>query len=514
MARDGELTHPGRVQAGEAVYLGIPTGIAAAGGSELALARLASLRNDPGRLVGPDGVQTWSLSGSLELEGRIVFVGPWEEGLSLLQVLEGAPAAAGGPPSTAGGLSSAAGGPSADRLESALPHLERLLEALLLLERMGALPPDLQADAIFFLPGDRVLFLPPLLMRRVLDFRPAEYRNRLIHAFHPAGLRGKPRLSFALGAFLYRLAAGVDPFPGGSEEEIQDRMRRERLTPLPLAAPDIRPPVGAAVLRALGRQARTGRPVPSFPGPLPSLPEWLEWVRAWRREGIRREVGPAERERLRREAEEVRRRAGRAFGRGLFWRLRGPRIALIAAAVLVVGGLLGGWLRGVLAPGPTRGLSPAQVVQTYYRSQNELDVETMSRCVTRGAGRQDIDVVTRLLVISRVSQAYEGASTLLPAPEWDRRGRPRPAPPQAVFGILDLRLRPAPAESGDSAAPSKPAFLADYEKWIPAPQEDLEEGTGPAFQGYRILDRLELRFRRGAWVIDRLERLEVTPLEN
>ncbi len=472
------MIHPGPIREGDSLFLGIPTGIS---GGSLAVTRLAALRGSPGWLVGPTGVQPWTLTGLLEREGQVLLVGPWEEGESLLQMVE-------------------------RKAAEALPHLARLARALEVLRGLERLPPDLQADAVFFLPGDRVLFLPPLLMRRVADSRPVEYRNRMIHALHPAGLQGEPRLSFALGVLLYRLAAGADPFPGEGEEEIHDRMRRARILPPVLAAPEVRPEVSAAILQALGREPR-GRPVQPFPGELPDLRQWQDRLGAWSREGLFRTVDAAERGRLDREAEGARRRAGQAFGRKLFWRRRGRTVLLVAAAAVVVGAGLASWLAGFFAPRPTRGLTPEQVVETYYRSMGRLDIDTLQGCLVGKAGRQDVDELVRLVVVSRLAQAYEGRSSILSAEEWARQGRPPLAPPATVYGVLDLRVRPAPAGPGPAGV-SRPAFIADYEKWMPVPQE----GAGPMFGGWRVRDRLELRQSRGGWAIGRLERLEAVPI--
>jgi hypothetical protein len=150
------------------------------------------------------------------------------------------------------------------------------------------------------------------------------------------------------------------------------------------------------------------------------------------------------------------------------------------------------------------------VVETYYRSMNGLDHAVMEDCVTGQAGKQDINEVLHLYVLSRVSLGYEGRSNILPADEWDRQGRPPLKPPQTVFGVTDLDIR-------QTAAEPQPAFIATYRKWTPSPEEDTAPGApaaqGPRYRGYRVRDSLTLRRDRGDWVIDRLERLEAEPDE-
>ena len=465
------MIRPGPLRRDGGPVLGIPTGIPAGG---LAATRLSALRGEPGWIVGPRGVQPWALGGMEELEGEVVLVGPWEEGgTSLEQALE-----------------TGAGGTPAGR---ALPALERVAEALQRLRGLDRLPPDLQPESVFLLPGERVLFLPPALMQQVR-------RTRQTPPLHAAGLRGEASLSFALGVLLYRLVTGTDPFAGGAEEEVRDRMRNATLPPPSLAVPEVRPEVGAAILAALGREARDGRPRRPFPGALPGLDEWRERLGAWGREGLFRELEPGRRQRLERAGRKAQRRAGEAFRRQVFRRRHGRAVLLAAAAALLVGAGLASWLGGLLAPRLTRGWPPARVVESYYRSFGALDLDTLQGCLARGAGRQDVDELTRLVVVSRVAQAYEGRSHLVSAEEWARSGRPALPPPAAVYGVLDLRLEAVEGGAG-------PAFVAEYEKWVPVPQED----GAPAYAGRRVRDRLELGLSRGGWAIERLERLELGP---
>jgi hypothetical protein len=165
-------------------------------------------------------------------------------------------------------------------------------------------------------------------------------------------------------------------------------------------------------------------------------------------------------------------------------------VLIVAALAAAVGVFSGTVLRNLLKPRSTRGLSPQQVVETFYRSVNSLDHERMQDCVTGRAGKQLIDQVINVYVISRVNQGYEGRSLIRSAEEWDRAGRPAVRPPESVFGITDLVVQPLP----DGAEPS---FRVRYRFWTPDP----DQGT----VSREVQERVFLRRQGGAWVIFRIE---------
>ncbi|MDL2229412.1 hypothetical protein LJC14_04095 [Treponema sp. OttesenSCG-928-L16] len=137
---------------------------------------------------------------------------------------------------------------------------------------------------------------------------------------------------------------------------------------------------------------------------------------------------------------------------------------LIVAAALVLG--IGLTIRGIVKSQAekftTAGLSPREVVETYYNAFGELNHEVMEACVTNKAGKQDIGMVTNLFVISRVRQAYEMTSPLIPAEEWIEAGS---FPTESmVFGVSGLSIRELPPGAEDNA---RARFSAVYTLWIP-----------------------------------------------
>ena len=243
---------------------------------------------------------------------------------------------------------------------------------------------------------------------------------------------------------------------------------------------------------------------------IPKLEEWVESLRAWRKDGALRAAAPARTTGA--WSSDVRAAsaspaAQKRFQRRVFWEKNWRTALIIAVVVIVVGAGLGSILKGVFAPRATHGFPPQKVVEAFYTSMNKLDQITMSACVVGGAGKGEINEVTNLYVISRVSMGYEGRSNIVNADEWDRAGRPAIPPPRTLYGVTGLKIvQEAPEPS--------PVFLVSYDKWTPLPSDESTTGqqTGPRYEGRSVQDRVFLKRDRGDWVIYRIDRLRFDSL--
>jgi len=448
---------PGRAFRDGREVLAIPIG---PGRHELVLPRLLSLRGSPGYRVGAGGPEERCIEGFFKQDGQLYLYGPWEPGVLVEEAL-------------------------ARGLPEALPLLARLARALLALG--GRLPESLATDAVRFLEDGAVELLSPAVMKQVRALRPPEQRRRTYEQLnHPDLKDPAARLSYSLAALLYRLVAGEYPFAADSEEEVHRRTRELRLAPLRLTHPELKPEAAQAVQRGLGRG----------PGPAPELAEWARLLEGWCADGILREAPAAERRELEAQAARAREASARSYRRAVFWQRHWKTVLIVTAAAAAAGIFSGTVLKNLLAPRSTRGYSPAQVVETFYRSVNELDHERMEDCVIGRAGQGLRDQVVNVYVIGRVRLGYEGRERVISAAEWDRAGRPPVVPPDTLFGITDLEIR---LEGGEP----NPVFRADYLLWAPSPD------TGIASQP--VSERLVLRRHRGDWVIERIPPVDPGP---
>jgi hypothetical protein len=443
-------------------YLAVPVGSPAHG---TALSRILALKGSPGWVAAPPSLREWRFAGITEQPSGTVLYGPWMPARPLASVFE---------------LSAA----------DAVPLLIQLAEAFQLLKERQIPLFALQTDAVLFRDEGGVLFLPPEVIRELRGLRPFLTNRDTFESTYNPDLGAEEMVSFALGAVLYRFLTGAFPFTGESVEDIHEQMRKLEILSPAEAAPGVGDEASQFIMAALSRSRRG----------IPSLEEWVERLRAWRRDGaVNAKVeapiassSPAARKR---------------FRRRMFWEKNWRTALIIAAVVIVLGAGLGSILKGVFAPRVTRGYQPQKIVETFYTSMNKLDQLTMGACVTGSAGKGEINEVTNLYVISRVSTGYEGRSNIVAADEWNKEGRPLIPSPQTLYGVTGLGI------VQETPEPS-PVFLVSYEKWTPVSSDDSTSGpqTAPRYQGQSIQDKVFLKRDRGDWVIYRIDRLRSNPL--
>jgi hypothetical protein len=443
------------------------------GRSEFVLNKLAELRKLPALIIRDGEMDQWRFEGAFKHENRLYLHGPFLSGLFLEEAIQ-------------------------KSFSAALPYLGRLIRALVSLKSWGQIPDFLQTDSVYFLEDGGILFLPPPLIRELRSMRPEAYKMQVFETInHPDIDDPEKSISFSIAALLYRVILGRYPFEAQSEEEIHNLIRHARLLPLELIEPGLREELSLQILAGLGHGS----------DPAPTLERWQEIIAECKREGLYRDITEMERQQIQNRAQAERQKIARAYKSKVFWQKHWKTVVIVAASVVLVGVLAGSLLKNILAPRETRGMPPAQIVETYYRSMNALDHGLMEDCVIDGAGKETIREVVNIYVLSRVSLGYEGRSHILPADAWDAEGRPELTAPQTVYGVTDLNLTEIQGEP-------EPVYRVSFTKWYPNPAEEpgtehseSTEPTRPSYRSLEISERVYLRLDRKDWVIYRFERL-------
>ncbi|MDR0585022.1 MAG: hypothetical protein LBG57_11860 [Treponema sp.] len=481
--------------------LGFDTGLDS---RSFAQAKLALFMNEPGLIVRPGGapLEIWKASGVIEREGE-------DAGLSSVMVVWG-------PPFEGKRLDLLIN--DSARQNEALAAAVRWIEALSSLgERQVSLRPfaALVSSGASYPPGT-VFFAPDNLALRCMQ---AEGPDALIRGgeryVHP-DLSGARAAAFTAAAMLYRVFAGAAPFPAQEELTLRQDMRELNFLPVRFAAPGLDEKLAAFMQKALSPAAGTGGGANKGPQSgaalFRQLPEILKPA------GVQEAavfffhpLSDAERLRLTKEKDRFLKKKNLAVKTRRFVMRNAALIAGAAAAALIT--LLAA--RSVVksqAEGPgTRGMDSAQVVQGYYGAFGGLDHQLMEACVTKGAGKSDIEMVVNLFVISKVRQAYEtgAAPPLISAGEWrDSGGGPVDS---QVFGVTDLEIeRLSGNETTDEIR-----YRAAYTLWLPQGRQEEESpdagGPGAAEasrlpQGVQYTDELTLVRNRGNWRISAINR--------
>ena len=372
-------------------YLAVQVGDTARGS---ALTRILALKASPGWLVRGNEVREWRFEGLAEKEGVPLLYGPHLSGKPLEAILD-------------------------FPLHGALPYLSRLVRALSLLSERGVSPFALQTDAVVFeekagVPPDGVLFLPPKIMREIRDLNSFALSRDTFESLNHPDLKGDALASFSIAALLYRISTGRFPFTGADTEEIHEQARKLEVDTPAGIVPGLDPELSAVVMAGLGRSRRAAVPIA----------EWSRMLDSCQKRELLHVLTPVEKEKALRESDTRQEASGKSFQRRMFWEKNWKIVALVAIAIVVFAVGAGSILKGVLAPRITRGYAPLKIVQTFYDSMSSLDHQAMQSCVIGKAGQGEINEVTMLFVTSRVTQGYEGKSSILSAEEWDRKGRP------------------------------------------------------------------------------------------
>ena len=438
-----------------------------------ALTRILALKTSPGWHVKGGEIREWRFEGLAEKEGFPLLYGPHVAGRSLVTIL-------------------------VLPLPAALGFLSRLVQALRLLAERRIPWFPLQTDSVVFEDREGVLFLPPDVMREIRDLNSFEQSRESYESINHPDLKGEALASFSIAALLYRISTGRFPFTAADAEEMHEQARKLEIDAPSGIVPGLDPELSALVMAGLGKSRRGAV----------SLAEWSEKLDAWQKKELYLVLPPGEREKALQEAESRQQASGKSFRRRMFWEKNWKIIGVIVIAAAVVGAGAGGTLKNMLAPRLTRGYPPRKIVETFYTSMNTLDHQTMQSCVIGGAGKGEINEVTVLYVTSKVTQGYQGKSTIVSAADWDKRGRPKLESPSVLFGVTGLSVA---QEQGEPV----PVYRAQFDLWNPAQAPDTAGGAAqaaPKSEGHRVIDRLWVKQDKGDWVIYRIERLRQDPL--
>lgn len=481
--------------------LGFDTGLNAEGFARVKLSRLIT---NPGSIVYPTGdIETWLPGGVTELEtgsGKSMIIwGPSFPGVELTVILN---------------THNRRDLPiDVQRRDEALDAFRYWLKARITLEenlRENIEPPFNGPAGAFIVSGkkteepydetgaDKDPRLSEYYPAGTIFFPPAQLLQRSLEAgnaapeaeswVHP-DLDGANGISFCAGTMLYRIFCGIPPFSRNNTELLRQDMREGVFIPPKLAAPGIDEEVAAVLTMAINRAPQGGkgeklRPPPEFIrdlfGPPSSKPasSWLQHLSDDEKKQI-----CSEKERYRRTTDaKIKTR-----------RFMVNNAAIIALALIVFAAamfFIQQTNRNLAELPSTSGMNPAEVAETYYNSFAALDHATMDACVSGKAGKQDINMVTSLYVVTKARQAYElNRENFISALRWLEEGRPETD--RIVFGITDLKIR---ILSWDD---EKASVESSYILWMPG-ESSVED--------HAIKDRLEFACRKGSWRITKIVR--------
>jgi hypothetical protein len=353
-------------------------------------------------------------------------------------------------------------------------------------------------------PGGTVFFPPARLVRRAVEAEDSGAWLKGVERWTHPDLSGEAAAVFTAGAMLYGILCDEPPFSNNDIEGLHSDIREEVYVPPALMAPGLDRSIAGLITGALV-SAKTGRPsLEEFGAALgPPLSGGREvfFHRLSREEGAKLEA----------EREKFKRKKTARVKTGRFIRRNTTIIGGITIALSVLGLGIGSVVKGRADLPTTNGMSPQEVITTYYGAFETLDHTLMEACTLDKAGKSDVALVTNMFMISKIREAYEMSRRVIPAREWLDSGA---APTElTVVGVTDLRLETEEDDERDGEV----RYRADYTLWFPAANgQDGREGAGePADTsaaapvlptGTAVTDEIRLILRKGAWRIADIQR--------
>jgi len=460
--------------------LGFDTGLDS---RAFARAKFAQFITEPGFIIGFDGlnpsVNLWKAEGVVENSSMVVW-GPPFSGESLDLLLH-----------------------DGEKQEEALVAIRRWIQAVLALgERQqvplwpcAALIDKNQPGGIFFAPLS--LALHCIMVKDAILIN-----NKYVHP----DSRGMNAAAFTAAAMLYRVFTGSPAFPAGDEITLHEDMREGNFLPIRLAVPGLDDKLAALIQKALNQNAKKG----GLPDGKRLLEGFLEILRtdptAPTASFVSR-ISETDKLLLEKEKTKYLKTNNAAVNTRRFVKRNAALLLGSLAAVIIIVLSVNSVIKSRSALS-TANMEPVQVIESYYNAFGKLDHPWMEACVINGAGKDDINMVMNLFIISKIRQAYEYSlqSSIISANEWLEAGGGQVN--FQVFGVTDLRI----------AMSNEKQYWVEYTLWIPGEAGDEPETGQDDMTNRRTVEYLPpqslprtdfvtLEQKKGNWRISEIRRV-------
>ncbi len=414
---------------------------------------IQELVSEPGLLINQNVISNWVCTESLEKDGKLIFPGQFYKGNTL---------------------------PDIDLNVEILINLVSAFQTII----KNKLPvTEIYTPGIFILSNNSTLFFPPNLLnyiiRQLNDQEVMEYWQPYNHP----DLIAEEQFTFAIAVLSYKLLTGELPYKGNSLQELREKMRRNRFVDIKLMSPGINTNIAALINRSLSLEKV-------------DLNRWIQVLTDWKEHGAIKQIDKTEFQNIKTIAEKKQEQLEKKFSRYQFfsrnWKTLG--IILIVFSALTLFSL--GPIKNAMKPPVTVGMDPMEVVNFYYQSYSDMNIENMEDCLKKGVGKNDINEITQMYVVSKVRTGYEGKSGFVSAEDWSNGIITKLSEGEQIAGIANLHIK----YLGDSL------FQANYVRWFSEPLSE-NDSTG-ILKPKKVIytDTLTLDKIKNVWTIVKLER--------
>lgn len=138
----------------------------------------------------------------------------------------------------------------------------------------------------------------------------------------------------------------------------------------------------------------------------------------------------------------------------------------------------------------TKGKTPLEVVQMFYKAFDELNVESFNATVTKGTAESYEAMITNIFVTSRVRETYENDKVTYTTEQWLNVSEPWS---RWVFGLTNVDIQNLTESEDGKTATAEASY---YIVWTEAGNEVFCTKT---------TDNLQLVYKKDRWKINALE---------
>ncbi len=286
-------------------------------------------------------------------------------------------------------------------------------------------------------------------------------------------------------SLLYSSAAGAPPFA--------DRNSREdgfRHLPLALIETGLDERTVAFIDETLSMSLTKMREAAGNKLPHRALSAFLAKSEAlvWNLESVEQAMSRQEQLASPKAAAFAERQAKRAKAK-IFWRRFGWIIITVVLSVSLVASFVVGRVKDALAPPYTASFGQTEIIEAYYRAQNELDLQRMDASFARKVKNPSTMEVTNLFVTRQTRQAYEAINVQVDPEQWLAEGMPPILEGSFIYGVSDVAVERLGEDS----------FVARSTYWAPFNYAGETEEGPMAVYAYDMVQRFSIETGKKGW---------------
>lgn len=180
-----------------------------------------------------------------------------------------------------------------------------------------------------------------------------------------------------------------------------------------------------------------------------------------------------------------------------FVRKHSTKITVITILSIIAILFIGSLIKIYTEKPTTEGMSPIQVVETFYNSVNTMDSNVLLSCGPNSVTKDYSSMISSILVTSKMRESYESLVAIMPPSDWVNFDTPSEIP---VFGITQLEIISHDTWNEISSKGDTASFTVEYYL--------IYNPTDALYEVQEVTDTLMLEFGSKEWQIEEMDSIK------